>query len=113
MPKWIPAGLTAVLLTFVWPGLGQLYNRQWLKAAILGGTFTLTFLVCGGRIMQVFNVMMDGLMTTPDPTVLQDQVVGAMTNVGPSLLLLLGILVATLIDAFRDSRKRAQETRSA
>jgi hypothetical protein len=113
MLKWIPAGLTAVVLTFVWPGLGQLYNRQWLKAAVLGGAFTVCALLCGGKIMQVFSVMMDGLMSTPDPMVLQDQVTSAMMNVGPSLVLLLVILAATLIDAFRDSRKRAQETRSA
>src|SRR5439155_22641761 len=44
---------TSFLLSLLFPGLGQLYNGEYVKAAILGGTFLLGMWIGGAELFQI------------------------------------------------------------
>src|SRR5262245_62084118 len=80
--------LVALILSGVFPGLGQLYNREWGK----GAGFVLAGLVLSWLTMRALPGDLDELMSAPLPT----SVLGA-------LVLLLAVWIWSLVDAWRRS----------
>ena len=78
--------LLALILSGVFPGLGQLYNREWGK----GGGFVLAGLVLSWLAMRALPGDLDALVSAPLPaTVLW------------ALVLLLAVWIWSLVDAWR------------
>jgi len=93
---------TALLLSIV-PGLGQLYNRRWIKGAILlilglSILFTLTVPLANGLV---------GLVTLGDTPDVDDSrtllVAGILSLI--TTILLFGLYTLNLMDAYKDAKK--------
>jgi len=78
--------LVALILSGVFPGLGQLYNREWGK----GAGFMLAGLVLSWLAKRALPGDLDALMSAPLPAT----VLGA-------LVLLLAVWIWSLVDAWR------------
>ncbi len=109
---------TAALLSSVVPGLGQLYNRDWLKAALMGAAAVGLGLVIKDGVARVVSTAMAATPATgipaagpADPTV---QLLAAMALPGiqaeirqvvlPALLGLSALLIWSMADAYRRAR---------
>jgi hypothetical protein len=110
---------TAALLSSIVPGLGQLYNRDWLKAVSMGaGTLALALVVKGvfGRVLATALSATPGAgvtvggqsdsmlqlvaaMTLPE---VQSQIRGVLL---PALAGLCALVVWSMIDAYRGARR--------
>jgi hypothetical protein len=112
---------TAALLSSVAPGLGQLYNGDWLRAAAMGaGTLALALVIKGvlGRVLATALPAIAGTGITvgaqSDPML---QLVTAMTLpevqseirgvLLPALLGLCALVAWSMIDAYRRARRES------
>ena len=110
---------TAALLSSVFPGLGQLYNRDWLKAAVMGaGTVALAFVI-KGVLAHVLGLAVSppsgGGIAALAQADLSLQILNAMARPGvqaeirrvllPALLGLAGLLGWSMVDAYRRARR--------
>ncbi|MFC5531412.1 carbohydrate ABC transporter permease [Cohnella yongneupensis] len=96
---------TALLLSIV-PGLGQLYNRRWIKGAIL--------LIFGLSIIFSLTVPLAhgiaGLLTlgdTPDEDDSRTMLVAGILSLITTIILL-GLYTLNLLDAYKDAKKRQE-----
>ena len=78
--------LLALILSGVFPGLGQFYNREWIK----GAGFVIAGLVLSWRLTSALPRDLDAMVSTP----LTAGVLGA-------LVLLLAVWVWSVVDAWR------------
>jgi hypothetical protein len=105
---------TAALLSSILPGLGQLYNRDWLKAASMGGgTLALGLVIKGvlGRILPGTPVTVGGqgdpmlqLVATMAVPEVQSEIRGVLL---PALLALCALVTWSMIDAYRRARRES------
>jgi hypothetical protein len=110
---------TAALLSSVVPGLGQLYNREWLKATLMGTGAVGLVLVIKDVLGHVLGMAVSttggtgiGAAGHGDPTL---QLLAAMALPGvqteirqallPALLGLCALLTWSMIDAYRGARR--------
>ena len=110
---------TAALLSSVVPGLGQLYNRDWLKAASMGtATLALVLVIKGvlGRMLATALSAVSGTTVTvggqSDPMLqlvaamavpeVQSEIRGVLL---PALLGLCALVTWSMIDAYRRARR--------
>lgn len=84
----------AAVLSAIFPGLGQFYNRQWFK----GIGFFIGSGVLSGIVTERFSV--DELMAGDTSHV---------GNVLVSLMVLLGLLVWSMVDAYRSAKSIPQK----
>ncbi|PSP61289.1 zinc ribbon domain-containing protein [Halobacteriales archaeon QH_8_67_36] len=81
----------AALLAFVYPGLGHVYLREWLRAVLwFGLVFSTTALLLGGSVMAPLDdgITVDGLVTVSQNVPLE------------ASLALFAITVLSMADAF-------------
>jgi len=110
---------TAALLSSVFPGLGQLYNRDWLKAGIMAaGTVALALLI-KGALAHVLGLAVSppsgGAIAALGHADVGLQILDAMARPGvqaeirrvllPALLGLAGLLCWSMVDAYRRARR--------
>lgn len=80
--------LVALILSGVFPGLGQLYNREWAK----GGAFVIAGLVLSGLVTRALPRDLETLASAP----LSARTLGV-------LALLLGVRAWSAVDALRQA----------
>ncbi|HUK56040.1 MAG TPA: DUF5683 domain-containing protein [Nitrospiria bacterium] len=81
---------TAAFLSAIFPGLGQFYNRQWFKGV--------GFFIGSGVLFERIG---DGLSVD---TLMAGDLSGVRKDLG-FLLVLLGLLVWSMVDAYRSANK--------
>lgn len=95
--------VVAVLLSGVFPGLGQLYNRQWLKAVLFlaGGAAALKLLLlfAGGAELAL------EALNSVDPDIALENLTGELRKVLLASLPLLAIALWSVFDAYRTARR--------
>ncbi len=124
MRRVIPALLLSLL---VYPGAGQAYNRQWLKALAFAGLFTILSLVVVGQLVSAGGPLLDRITSTvgaidpqsADPNLLAQQLlrqgVGqqllqAGWRVVPAVLLMGAVWVGAAVEAARTALLRDRQT---
>ena len=91
----------AALLAFVYPGLGHVYLREWLRAVLwFGLVFSTTALLLGGSVMAPLDdgITVDGLVTVSQNVPLE------------ASLALFAITVLSMADAFWMATRGNTET---
>ena len=102
--RFAPQTVAVCLSLFVYPGAGQLYNRQWVKGLIVGLVFT------GATIIWMFDFakMVSSLYSiTLDPENAQlPDMMPALMKMAPWFLGSLVLYTAAAIDSFVGGKKR-------
>ncbi|MFD0672372.1 ABC transporter permease subunit [Cohnella sp. GCM10027633] len=97
--------MTALLLSIV-PGLGQLYNRRWIKGTIL---FILGLSIIFSLTVPLANGIV-GLVTLGDTPDVDDSrtllVAGILSLI--TTIILLGLYTLNLLDAYKDAKSGAE-----
>ena len=110
---------TAALLSSVFPGLGQLYNRDWLRAGLMGAGAVVLGLMIKGVLAHVLGMAVSpapgGAIAAASHGDLSLQLLAAMARPSvqteirrvllPALLGLAGLLGWSMIDAYRRARR--------
>jgi len=110
---------TAALLSSIFPGAGQAYNGQWLKAFVAAALALSLLLVLATSLASVLAaaganlIAADGVLT---PASMERQLIPAMMNeailtdirarILPSAVLLLAVGLWSVIDGYRVARRR-------
>ena len=117
-------GAVAVLLSSLLPGLGQLYNRQWVKGGImLAGSLALGLAVkeATGSVFQALAAATGGVAFQQGPDLqvqllrlapaMADPAVQASIRRGllPALLGLTVLAILSMLDAYRHGRSVPSE----
>jgi len=110
---------TAALLSSVFPGLGQLYNRDWLKAGLMSAAAVGLVLVVKGVLERVLGLAVSAVSGTGiaagSYSDVSLQILSAMALPGvqaeirlvllPALVTLCGLVGWSMIDAYRRARR--------
>jgi hypothetical protein len=111
---------TAALLSSMLPGLGQLYNRDWLKAGLMGATAVALAFVVKGVLARVLDIAVSAVPGSGiaaaghgDPSL---RILSAMALPSvqadirqvllPSVLGLCALAAWSMIDAYRRARRQ-------
>ena len=95
--------VVAVLLSGIFPGLGQLYNRQWLKAALFlaGGVAALKVLLLFAGDAQLALEALNSM----DPDIALENLTGELRKLLLASLPLLAVALWSVFDAYRTARR--------
>ncbi len=87
----------AVLLSMVFPGLGQLYNRDWLKAAVFAVPASILLVRVNSLLANIYGDL-DALIEGKQ----QPPVAGMIGNI----LILLVLILWSAVDAASSARRK-------
>ncbi|GMU53727.1 MAG: hypothetical protein AMXMBFR33_28730 [Candidatus Xenobia bacterium] len=106
-PKnWLTPQLKAALLSKIFPGAGQFYNRQYVKGGFFLGGALVTLIAGVIYLARGFYIVYSGIVSLADPGY-SDQP-DPITAIGPGLLLIglcLGIWLLAIVDAWKTSKR--------
>ncbi|MHB2015459.1 MAG: hypothetical protein ACYCW6_00785 [Candidatus Xenobia bacterium] len=101
--------VAALLLSlFVYPGTGQMYNRQWAKGVLVIVIFSVTLGLWFYNVWILASAFYGGLTTNPEQAQLQDLGPGLLRMV-PWMIACLVVYTAAAIDSFVCGARRAAE----
>lgn len=108
-PKtWFTPQLQAALLSKVFPGAGQFYNRQWVKGSLFLSGALITLVASVIYLAHGVYVVYAGIVSLSDPTGAAEQP-DPIGSIGPGLLLMglcLSIWILSIVDAWKTSKRR-------
>ena len=111
---------TAALLSSLFPGLGQLYNRDWTKAAAMIGLTIALFVAVNGALVGIADTAVAVAHVSPllgpaDGEAFWSELLPAMAHPGvqeharkallPPVFALCGIVLWSMVDAYRRARR--------
>lgn len=110
-PKnWLTPQLKAALLSKIFPGAGQIYNRQYLKGGLFLGSALVTLIAGVIYLARGFYVVYSGIVALASPDGYGEQP-DPIAAIGPGLLLIglcLGIWLLAIVDAWKTSKRLNQ-----
>lgn len=110
-PKsWLSPHVKAAGLSHFFPGIGQFYNRQYVKGGLFMGA-TLVALVAGVvALAQGFSKVYGSWVSLADPN--YDIDVNPIAALGPGLLLLgvcITLFLWSIVDAWKVAKRQAKQ----